>query len=51
LQDVTVFHLGELRFSAFRERLERLPNPDGRRSDVILALSLLSPPAEESAAS
>jgi AAA family ATP:ADP antiporter len=46
LQDVTVFHLGELRFGGFRERIERLPNADGRRSDVTLALSLLSPAAE-----
>jgi AAA family ATP:ADP antiporter len=49
VQDVTVFHLGELRLDGFRERIARLPNPDGRRSDVTLALSLLSPSAERSA--
>jgi AAA family ATP:ADP antiporter len=49
VQDVTVFHLGELRRGDFRERIARLPNPDGTRSDVTLALALLSPPEERSA--
>jgi AAA family ATP:ADP antiporter len=51
VQDVTVFHLGELRVDGFRERIAQLPNPQGRRSDVTLALALLSPPAQESAIS
>jgi hypothetical protein len=42
VQDITVFHLGELGLTSFRERIERLPNPRGERSDLTRALTLLA---------
>jgi ATP/ADP translocase len=41
VQDITVFHIAELGLTEFRERIVRIPNPDGRRDDVVLALSKL----------
>ncbi len=42
VQDITVFHVGELGLTRFRAQIERLPNPRGERSDLTRTLSLLS---------
>ena len=41
VQDIVVFHIGELGLVTFFERVARLPNPDGARSDVSRTLAML----------
>ncbi len=41
VQDITVFHIAELGLTAFRDRIAALPNPDGKRDDIVRALALL----------
>jgi hypothetical protein len=41
VQDIAVYHIGELGLVSFSDRVARLPNPDGARADVSRTLTLL----------
>jgi ATP/ADP translocase len=41
VQDIAVFHVGELGLTSFRGKIAPLPNPAGARTDLTRALSLL----------